>query len=196
MASTTRSASIDSRPLRSTQAAPRPQSPLPKQRKHTLKPRRPNRRQVIIAVAILAASVLIIVIVQISTASQANNPGFQTVSPDNKPVEQLGGWKRVSPPENDPVFSYTDHIDDVVINVSQQLLPKGFNQDTSTKIAELAKHFNATAKINTKNATAYLGTSSKGPQSVILAKHGLLILISSEKAIKNESWANYIDSLE
>lgn len=102
----------------------------------------------------------------------------------------------MSPPENDPVFSYTDHIDDVVINVSQQLLPKGFDQDTNSKIAELAKRFNATAKINTTGATAYIGTSSKGPQSVILAKRGLLILISSEKPIKNESWARYIDSLE
>lgn len=194
--SSARSTSIDSRPLRITQTDPHPKTPLPKQQKKPAKFRRPSRQQIIIAAGILVALALLVIIIQVTAASRANNPGFQTVSPNDKPVDQLGGWKRVSPPENDPVFSYTDHIDDVVINVSQQLLPKGFDQDTNSKIAELAKRFNATAKINTTSATAYVGTSSKGPQSVILAKRGLLILISSEKPIKNESWARYINSLE
>lgn len=192
------SKSIDSRPLRLSTPRPAAPSPLPptahKRKQRIAIPQLTRKQTVIIASIVLLIAIVLVVV--ITTASSRSSPVFQTVSPNNTPVEQLGGWKRVSPPDSDPVFSYTDKIDDVTIRVSQQQLPKGFDQDTSSKIAELAKRFNATSKIATASATTYIGTSSKGPQSVILAKRNLLILISSEKAIKNESWATYIDSLE
>lgn len=202
VASTPRGGSIDSRPLRAV-TPPRPATPSPqpttrpskRSSKFSRLPK-PSRKQSIIGASILVASIVVIILIQISASNSQSNPGFHTVSPNNTPVDQLGGWKRVSPPDSDPVFSYTDKIDDVTIRVSQQPLPKGFDQDTNAKVAELAKRFNATSTINATSATVYIGTSSKGPQSVILAKRNLLILISSEKVIKNESWAKYIDSLE
>lgn len=116
--------------------------------------------------------------------------------PKGKSIKELGGWKRVSPPKNDPVFAYLDTIDGVPVSVSQQPLPRSFESDTNNQVAELAKKFNATDTINAGGATAYVGTSSKGPQSVIFTSGDLLILIKSEKKISDASWAKYAESLK
>lgn len=188
--------SIDSRPLRPT---PRPTAPVaptlpPKPQRKLPRPHL-SRKQLIISGAAVGV-VIVIIIVQAFIVGHANTPDYQTLSPGDKPVSQLGGWKRVSPPESDPVFAYTDVIDGVPINVSQQKLPASFLQNTDEQVAELAKKFNAITKLSATGTTVYLGTSSKGPQSVIFTKHGLLILVKSEKLIKNESWISYIDSLK
>lgn len=120
-------------------------------------------------------------------------PLYKTVIPDGKTIDQLGGWKRVSPPGADPVFSFTDTVGDIRINVSQQQF--GSDVDVTKQAAEIAKQFNATEKLETRYAVAYIGTSAKGPQSVIFAKNKLLIMIQSASKIDNEIWGKYIDSL-
>lgn len=124
-----------------------------------------------------------------------SGPEYQTVVPAGKSVEDLGGWKRVSPPENDPVYAYEDTIDGVGISVSQQPLPETFTGKIDHQVAELAKKFNATDKLDADGTTVYVGTSAKGPQSVILTKNRLLILIKSQKKISDASWVSYIKSL-
>lgn len=125
----------------------------------------------------------------------AERPDFQTILPGGKSINDLGGWRRVSPPDKEPVFAYTDNINDVHINVSQQQLPENFVADTPGNIAKLAEQFTAKEKITAGGEVAYIGTSAKGPQSVILAKNGLLILIKSSQQIPNELWGVYISSL-
>ena len=124
-----------------------------------------------------------------------NVPQYQTVIPDGTSIAQLGGWKRISPPENDPVFAYSDKIGGVAIAVSQQPLPASFKGSTASSIAELAKSYNATVKVEAKDITAYVGTSAKGPQSVIFTKNNLLILIKSQQKVSNDDWSKYIASL-
>lgn len=121
------------------------------------------------------------------------NLEYQTVIPDGKSIGELGGWKRVSPAKSDPVFAYNDTLDGVAINVSQQPLPKSFKG--GDQIADLAKRFNATTKIDANGTTVYVGTSAKGPQSAILSKNDLLILIKSQNKIDDKSWAKYARSL-
>jgi len=125
-----------------------------------------------------------------------NNPEYQTVLPGGKSADELGGWKRVSPPEKDPVFAYADEVSGIPISVSQQPLPNSFKTDTASHVADLAKAYNATTKITAGDTTVYIGTSAKGPQSVILTKKNLLILIKSQKTIDNVAWEEYVKSLD
>jgi hypothetical protein len=127
--------------------------------------------------------------------SRATLPSFQTVLPGTKSINELGGWERISPPEKEPVFAYVDSIGDVPVSISQQPLPAAFRNDTDGQVAELAKKFNATTKIDAGGTKVYVGTSAKGPQSAILTKNGVLILIKSQSKIDDAAWAEYVKSL-
>ena len=124
------------------------------------------------------------------------NLEYQTVLPESKSITQLGGWRRVSPSDSDPVYAYTDKINDVAISVSQQPLPESFKQGgIDSNVADVAKKFNATASFDAGTTTAYSGTSAKGPQSVIFTKNSLLILIKSQANIDEDAWVRYVKSL-
>ena len=122
-------------------------------------------------------------------------PQYTTITPSGKNIQDLGGWKRVSPPDRNPVFAYADKIGTVSINVSQQPIPDSFNPDKEEKVQEVAKGFNASEKIVVDGTTIFIGTSSKGPQSVITSKGDLLILIKSTGKIDNDAWGEYVKSL-
>ena len=123
------------------------------------------------------------------------SPDFATVLPAGKSIDSLGGWTRVSPPKSDPVYAYSDVIDSVPVNVSEQLLPERFQTDTANAVADLAKEFNATDKLSVQNTTAYLGTSAQGPQSLIVNLGELLLLIKSNAPIPADQWSAYVQSL-
>jgi hypothetical protein len=127
--------------------------------------------------------------------SKAEKPSYSTLTPIGKDVTLLGGWHRVSPPEKDPVFAYVDKIDSVQINVSQQPLPQSFKADIAGSISKLADQFNAKEKISVDGVDAYVGTSEKGPQSVLFVKDDVLILIKSTDKLSNDQWAAYIATL-
>ena len=122
-------------------------------------------------------------------------PAYPTVTPDGKPIEQLGGWTRVSPPDKNPVFAYADTIGSKNINVSQQPIPDEFKPNVEEQVAYMAKGYLANEKLVIGDVTAYVGTSAKGPQSVILAKNDLLILMKSSVKISSKEWSDYINSL-
>lgn len=128
-------------------------------------------------------------------AQKSERPSFATLLPEGKTLEELGGWQRVSPPDKEAVYAFVDTINGIQINVSQQPLPESFKKDTAGSLAALAKDFNANEKITVGTQTAYIGTSEKGPQSVIFAKDNLLILMRSSQAIPNDYWGVYINSL-
>ena len=122
-------------------------------------------------------------------------PAYDTLLPEGKTIEELGGWARVSPADKEPVFAFADTVNGVPIIVSQQPLPASFKKDAAAEIEKVASQFGAKEKITTDNLTAFLGTSIKGPQSLITSKNGLLILIKSDTKIENPAWADYIDAL-
>jgi hypothetical protein len=146
------------------------------------------------ALAVIGCLVIGVLIYNSSTNSSntdVKKPVYQTVLPKGKTISELGGWKRVSPPKSDPVFAYTDTIDGIPVSVTEQPLPQSFKSDTANQVATLANKFNATDKIDAGNLAVYIGTSAKGPQSVIFAKNNLLVLIKSEKKVSDASWAKY-----
>lgn len=126
----------------------------------------------------------------------ASTPQFSTILPEGKSINSLGGWDRISPPESDPVYAYADNIKGIPISVSQQQLPSSFKNAVDESITNLAKQYNASKKIDAKGTTVFIGTSTKGPQSVIFTKNNLLILIKSQKEISDADWTQYIASLK
>lgn len=158
-----------------------------------------SKRHIAIAVTVVCAAAVICVCLYLYffrgiTYNTSATPTFQTVLPKGVSIHDLGGWKRVSPPSSDPVFAYNDTIDNTPVSVSEQELPKGLDSNPD-QVAELAKKFNATTVIDVDGTKVYIGTSAKGPQSVIFTKKRLLILIKSQKVIDNTSWTTYIKSL-
>jgi len=123
------------------------------------------------------------------------NPGYQTILPSGKTIEQLGGWVKISPPESTPVYAYADKIGSVTISVSEQTLPDSFKGDVDGSVATLAKSYSATDNQTAGNTKVYIGTNADGPQSVIFAKSNLLVLIKSQKKIDDKAWVAYINSL-
>lgn len=150
-----------------------------------------------VAVLIIAISIGVLVIRNNTTrVADANSPSFETVLPQGKDISELGGWNKLTPPNGEPFFVFTDTIDGIGINVSQQPLPEAFKANRDTKIAELAKGYNATETFDANGIKVYIGNSAKGPQSVIFTKNELLVLITSKAKIKNDAWVKYITSLQ
>lgn len=156
-----------------------------------------SKKGVALIALVVIAIVALFVISQDTrqTTKNGTNPGYQTVLPKGKTPEQLGGWKRISPPKAEPVYAYSDMLDNISINVSQQPLPKSFDENIDSQVAELAKKFNATDEVDANGTKIYIGTSAKGPQSTIFTKNGLLVLIKSQKKIDDKAWSYYVESL-
>jgi hypothetical protein len=129
-------------------------------------------------------------------SAHAEQPKYDTLLPAGKTIKQLGGWGRVSPPDKDPVFAFTDNIDGVQLNVSQQPLPESFKKDIAGEVAKLATQFSATQQVKAGDTLVYVGTSHKGPQSAIFAKDDLLILIRSVTKLTDQQWATYVNDLQ
>lgn len=128
-------------------------------------------------------------------AELASSPDFEAILPQGKTIEDLGGWQRLSPPNSAPYYVFADTIDDVPISVSQQVLPESFKANTAQSMQDLAKSYSATDELDVDGGKVYIGTSTKGPQSVLFTKSGLLVLIKSQAKIDNNSWTTYIASL-
>lgn len=148
-------------------------------------------RRILWAIATaIVATILVAVIYSIMSSRLASSPSFQAILPTDKSINALGGWTRVSPPGEPQAFAYSDSIDDITIRVSEQQLP------ATSSVTDIAKGYNATDKITAGKTTVYIGTSFKGPQSVIFTEHGLLVLIGSTAKIDNNAWKDYIESLQ
>lgn len=125
----------------------------------------------------------------------------QSASPEYQPVLPNGGEdsttsKKVLYDPGKKMASYTDTINGIPITVSQQPLPEQFNDDPDAGVRKLAENFSANTVIKAGGLTGYLGTSAKGPQSMVLKKRSMLIFIFSDKTIPTEAWGQYIASLE
>ena len=125
--------------------------------------------------------------------SAASTPSYQTILPAGKTDIT---WQRVSPPDRDPVFAYSDTLENVKIAVSQQPIPDNFKPNISDSVANLAKSYAATDKVTAGDTQLYVGTSGQGPQSVIFTKNSLLVLIKSSSKIPDAAWARYVESLQ
>ena len=175
-----------------------------------------RRRYIRIAIAavfvIIVAAITINILSKNAANSEAPAPGttsevteadkkalvpyYATLLPEGKTIESLGGWTRVSPPDRNAVFAYTDMIGNNRIVVSQQPLPVDFKEGTEEQVETLAKGYKATEKITINGSTVHIANSAKGPQTVILTKEKLLFLIRSSLLLSNDEWIGYINTLK
>jgi len=125
-------------------------------------------------------------------SAKSTKPSFSYVLPGGKSESLAGGIKFDS---DKGVVSFRDSIGGVAITVSQQRLPEGLRTETADKVRRLAEDFSAKEVISTSNPTAYLGTSSKGPQTVVFYKNETLVFIQSAKQIDKHDWSEYITRL-
>lgn len=162
--------------------------------------KRRTSRLIIGAAAILLCTLIGIIVWSVISRNQTINsdgttPTFQAVLPENTQVEDLGGWQKHTSPSGDTYFAFADTIDGVLINVSQQQLPENFKSNIDTKVAEVAKGYNATRTLDVNGTKVYIGTKASGPQSIIFTENDVLVFIVSEQKIQDESWISYISSL-
>lgn len=124
---------------------------------------------------------------------ETSKPYFPSITRDGLPAT----WKIVSPPEADPVYAYTDKINDVPISISQQPIPDTLKPNVEENIEGLAQNFDADVRYKAEGTVIYVGTSAKDsrPQSAILVKNDLLILIKSKSPISEQDWIKYVNSL-
>jgi hypothetical protein len=123
-------------------------------------------------------------------------PNFKPVLPEGKTIESLGGWEKLTSPNGDAFYIFVDTVDGVTVNVSQQQLPGKFKGDVMNKMTDLARAYNANTKLDADGVRVYVGTSAKGPQSVLFTKNDLLILIKSWATIPDSEWITYVKSLQ
>lgn len=162
---------------------------------------KPTNKKMLVIVAIFIVVITLggIALLAIQGKNQSRQtsqaPQYETLLPNGKTIHQLGEWKRVSPPNKAPVYSYTDMIENIAISVSQQPLPDSFKSEPELQVSKLAESYSATTKFDAEGTTVYLGTSALGPQSVIFTKNNLLVLIKSQNKINENAWKKYIQAL-
>lgn len=123
-------------------------------------------------------------------------PNFTPLLPKHKTIEQLGGWQKLTSPGGDSFYVFVDTVSGVTVNFSQQRLPGKFNGDVTNKMVDLARSYNATNQLKAGDTKVYIGTSAKGPQSVLFTQNGVLVLIKSWATISDSDWISYIKTLE
>lgn len=131
-----------------------------------------------------------------SRADEVSNlPNFEPVLPTGKTIKDFGGWQKLTSPNGDAFYVFVDTINGVNVNVSQQILPGKFKGDENNKMIELARAYKANIKLDADGTRVYIGTSAKGPQSVLFTKKGVLVLMKSWSTIPDAEWVAYIKSL-
>lgn len=120
---------------------------------------------------------------------------FQILYPGNKDKQSVGEVVRISPDGNEPVYAYTDKISEVPIQVSQQKIPKAFEDNPSGQLEKTAKDFQANQVFSVDSVRVYHGKSSSGIQSLIFIKGNLLIFIKSSSELSQDIWAAYISAM-
>lgn len=121
------------------------------------------------------------------------DPPFDAKTPRGESLS--GRWTRVSPPDRNPAYAYTDSVDGIKVIVTEQPLPKELRSDIVASTKALAAGYSATQTLDVPGATTFIGTSAKGPQSVIMTKDNLLVLVKSSQRIPNAAWEQYLKEL-
>lgn len=148
---------------------------------------------------LLGVVFLVIGLLQVHSApvdESTTKPNFQAILPKGKTIESLGGWEKLTSPNGDVFYAYADTVNGVNVNVSEQQLPGKFKNDLTNQMQAMARAYNANTKLDANGTTVYVGTSAKGPQSVLFTKNDLLVLMKSWAAIPDADWITYINSFQ
>ncbi len=128
------------------------------------------------------------------TSTSANTaPTFDIILPADKTVDT---WTRVSPADSTPAYAFKDTLGEAEIVVTEQELPKDFEEDIPAHIKDLAKSYGATQRIPASSAEAYMSMPRKAPQYVIATKYRVLVLIKSTRVLTMDQWTSYLSGMK
>jgi len=123
-------------------------------------------------------------------------PEFAVLKPNNKRIEDLGGFARTSPQGAAAAYTYIDTIGGTRVKLTQQQLPQAFKEKPVTELEKLAKNFNASKLIQIDDIAAYIGKSEKGPQTLIFTKDDLLVFAVADNELEEVQWVQYVSGLK
>jgi hypothetical protein len=122
-------------------------------------------------------------------------PEFEILYPAARTKEDFAaGIAKISPPGAPATYAYVDNVNGSELQVSQQQLPDRFKSNQDQEFKEFAESFAANTKVDGDNLLAYVGLNAEGPQSVVMIKDDLLILIKTKKELPPEVWSQYLTS--
>lgn len=161
-----------------------------------------SQRQLVIATSVPVLALMGFGIYKVLPHKQSQDQGSEVLStkvekptyPVTKPTDTQTDAVKFDPEKQ--VASYADKINGVSVTVSQQPLPEKFKSDPYGELEKLAKSFSANESFVVDDFKVYIGTSIKGPQSVILVKDKKLIFIQSASKISSTKWVEYIQTLK
>jgi mRNA-degrading endonuclease HigB of HigAB toxin-antitoxin module len=124
------------------------------------------------------------------------DPSIPILLPSGKSREDVD-LRRVSPNNSAPSYVFIDNLEEKTINVSQQEIPDRLKIDQSVELEKLAKEFQATNIVQVDENKIYHGFAEKAnKQSIIMVKDSMLILISVQGRVSDDSIASYYISLK
>jgi hypothetical protein len=127
------------------------------------------------------------------SGTSTSNPSFDILTPT---IGFKGGIERTTP-VGDKIYTYSDKIGGIKVEVTQQPLPESLNKDRDSKLAEFAKNNNMTSVIQIDEEKVYHGKNEKsGVQSVMAYKDGLLIFIRCDTVVSDDNLTGYILGLK
>jgi hypothetical protein len=123
-------------------------------------------------------------------------PDFDVVLPSGKSEDDmLASQTRVTPSE-DIIFSYSDMLGGVEIEVTQQKIPDTLKTNQTEQLKKLAESFQLSNEIPTDGFTIYHGLSvEQGVQSLITIYAERMLFIRSPQKLSDDVWSAYITSL-
>ncbi len=127
-------------------------------------------------------------------AEQSIKIAFKPLLPNGK-SEETTASKTALDGQGRPIYTFTDKIGNTDLTITEQPLPESLKGETDSKMEKMAKDLYLTDVINASNPKAYLGTSVKGPQTVIFTKNDLLVFIQSQSKIDKDQWSDYVTRL-
>ena len=121
-------------------------------------------------------------------------PDFQTVTPNGDITDTTS--QKINYDASKKVASFTDKLNGYEVTVSMQPIPSTFKPNIGDNVKKVAEQFSANTVLSVDNGSAYLGTSPKGPQSLVGYRGDLLVFMKSERKIEDKAWSDYFNSLK
>lgn len=127
--------------------------------------------------------------------SDTNNqsPDFTTLAPTDQ-----SGLKDVRVDSQRDVVTFQDELAGGIITVSQQPMPADVSKsaDGVAKLALSLSDKSTIDQISTDKGVIYIARAETGRQTVVFGFSELLIFITANHTIDNQSWADYINNLK
>ncbi len=167
------------------------------------------RQAVALLICLIAVLVVPLTIIETgektdqSVAGTSTNSTADPNAPTNEPLFEIIKPAGRELKKEDVIFDpqrkfakFTDEINGIPAIISQQPLPEIYRTNPADGAAKIAKDFGASELISVDGQQVYFGQDEKGPMTMIFAKNGNLVFVSTTKAVDKEALKVYVGNFE